>query len=145
MADYLRYKERLEGGQLLGKRPRGQLDDVLLSSFADYGRGDPRYGERDVYALDYGLDFGRIGARYGAGAVDADVESLTALGLSGLDDRRLSRVNLGLSNGGSFGLKGGETDLLWREDGLAGLPAYHRLSPDASPILFVEGVPDDCA
>ncbi|MCO5551363.1 hypothetical protein L7F22_004865 [Adiantum nelumboides] len=152
MADYWRYQDRLGAGQLLSKRPRSELDDALLQSTAGYGRGELRYDERDARLLDLGLDYGKTGAGYGSGVLadsgltDATLFSANAprvSSMAALDDLRLSAMDPGLLKGSGAGLHLGRGDLP-RHDGPTARAGYRPLPADASPTLFVEGIPIEC-
>ncbi|MCO5577176.1 hypothetical protein L7F22_031000 [Adiantum nelumboides] len=152
MVDYWRYQDRLGAGQLLSKRPMSKLDDALLQNTAGYGRGDLRYDERDARLLDLGLDYEKTGAGYGSGVlVDFGLTDATFFSenaprvslMAALDDLRLSAMDLGLLKGSGAGLHLGRGDLP-RHDGPTARAGYCPLPVDASPTLFLEGIPIEC-
>ncbi|MCO5567350.1 hypothetical protein L7F22_021040 [Adiantum nelumboides] len=63
--------------------------------------------------------------------------------LAALDDLRLSAMDPGLLKGGRASLHLGRGDLP-RHDGPTARAGYHPLPADATPTLFVEGIPIEC-
>eukprot|EP00250_Pteridium_aquilinum_P000586 c10679_g1_i1 orf=694-1500(-) len=166
MADYWRYGDRMApGGQVPVKRLRAEFDDLAPAGAAYYPREELRYDDRDGRGMLREPE--SLGIGYGSGLTGADLSGITGshLGLGGLGS-----TNLGLSahdehsllgyGGGrmlglessigkpsTLGINNGRPDYLPRQDSQGPPPPRPRvpLPHDASPTLFVEGLPSDCS
>lgn len=160
MADYWRYGDRLGPGQVPVKRLRAEYDDLGPASGTYFPRDEPRYDDREGRLLLREPE--TLGVGYGTGLTAAEIASsghlglgglgATSLGLSGHDDhgllghgsRRILGLEASLMKQSSLGINNGRPDYLPRQEEQAPPRARAPLPHDASPTLFVEGLPSDC-
>ncbi|KAI5075584.1 hypothetical protein GOP47_0009660 [Adiantum capillus-veneris] len=157
MADYWRYGDRLAPGQVPVKRLRAEYDDLAPASATYYPREEPRYDDREGRLMLREPE--SLGVGYGSGLSGVEMApgghlglgglSATSLGLSAHDDHAfLGHSRLGLESSmmkpSPLGISNGRPDYLPRQESQVPPRARAPLPPDASPTLFVEGLPSDC-